>query len=157
MPDYGRPHGREGGFRREDRRERDSRPPAQAPKTPDISLYDSNHIIPSDLFDTKAEVWARLFAGVPKSQLRQIFEEVKRYDIKDSPKPWEETLPLVKMIRSKTAYRMARQNTPQFNNVYEFIKKGLQEVKSRDDYHVFCLFFEAVYGFYYQFGGSEPR
>ena len=52
--------------------------------------------------------------GVTSTQLRRLFDEVKRYErliIDDEVKSWESQYPYIKMIKSKVHYATARANT----------------------------------------------
>jgi CRISPR/Cas system CSM-associated protein Csm2 small subunit len=42
-----------------------------------------------------------------------------------------------------------------YDELYAFIKVGIDKIKEPEDLRVFTLLLEAVYGFYYQKGGSE--
>lgn len=120
-----------------------------------------------DLFDGQAQKIAESFVGknkrgleigVSSTQLRRIFDEVKRYErvLLGSETNWEEQLPYIKMIKSKVAYTVARasKTKPEEKNVYKnletFISSGINLIKVEKDYHTFVSLFEAVYGFYYE-------
>lgn len=120
-----------------------------------------NGSISPDLFDSTASSIAKSFVGsdhrggITSSQMRKIFDEVKRFETllvsKDS---WEKQLPYIKMIKSKVAYSVARisqSNTSGgYVNFKSFIDSGIDQIKSKEDFDIFVSLFEAVYGFYYE-------
>lgn len=134
------------------------------------------NIIRSDLFNDFAEEVAKSLAvvsknpnekgpkefrnGVTSTQLRRLFEEVKRFEtlINDDDKnSWNEYLPYIKMIKSKVHYTVARakrrcneKDEKYYDNLSIFISEGIDLVNSVKDYHIFVSLFEAVYGFYYE-------
>lgn len=128
-----------------------------------------------DLFNEVAEKIAKSFAtvekyetdrgtkenrsGITSTQLRRLFDEVKRYETlidDDSPESWKEQYPYIKMIRAKTRYTVARakrrdaKNAKYYDNLSLFISEGIGLIQKAKDYHVFVSLFEAVYGFYYE-------
>ena len=120
-----------------------------------------------DLFDAKALEVAESFIGknkrgfdigVSSTQLRRLFDEVKRYEqvLSASDTSWEAQLPYIKMIKSKVAYTVARaaKQKPEEKGVYKnletFISSSINLIQTENDYHVFVSLFEAVYGFYYE-------
>lgn len=125
-----------------------------------------------DLFDTKAQEVADSFigkdrqgktTGVSATQLRRIFDEVKRFEqiLLSSSGQWEEQFPYIRMIKSKTAYSVARAKKGKpaaaaklYENLQEFIFSAIDLIKNEQDYHVFVSLFEAAYGFYY---GRGPK
>lgn len=125
------------------------------------SFYKDGKIQP-DLFDKKAKKIAdsfcgNKFSGVKSTQIRKIYDEVKRFErlLEINENSWEEQLPYIKMIKSKTSYAVARakkekSNAPYYENLGEFIKEGIELIENKKDYQVFLALFEAVYGFYYE-------
>lgn len=132
------------------------------------SFYKAGTDIPlEDLFDEQAQKIAESFVGknkkgfeigVSSTQLRRIFDEVKRYErvLLGTETKWEEQLPYIKMIKSKVAYTVARASKTKpeekgvYKNLEEFISSGINLIKTEKDYHIFVSLFEAVYGFYYE-------
>jgi len=120
-------------------------------------------IVKADLFDKTANEIAKSFIGqgkfgvygVSKTQLRRLYDEVKRFD-QNLDETWEKNFPYIRMIRSKVSYNVARaieknrNESDVYKNLSKFISEGLDQVKDKDDYHVFSSLFEAVYGFYYE-------
>ncbi len=131
------------------------------------SFYNSDGktLIP-DLFDKKAQEVAesligknkRGFAiGVSSTQLRKIFDEVKRFEqiLLANPEQWDKQLPYIKMVKSKVAYSVARASKEKekaglYKNLETFISSSIDLIKTEQDYHVFVSLFEAAYGFYYE-------
>ena len=120
-----------------------------------------------DLFDTQAQKIADTLigknkkgftVGVSSTQLRRIFDEVKRFErnLSLAGSKWEEQLPYIKMIKSKVAYSVARaaKSKPEEKGVYQnlekFISSSINIIKTEKDYRIFIALFEAVYGFYYE-------
>ena len=117
------------------------------------------------LFDTIANKIATEFIGrnkenqfgkVTKRQLRRLFDEVKRFEqvLDGTPENWKKNYPLIRMVKSKASYNIARSKTTKGNNdvwdnLYGFIDEGIGLIEVEEDYHVFLSLFEAVYGFYY--------
>lgn len=155
--------GGRGNFNRQQRQDMSQIKPAVEIK----SFYKPGTDVPEqDLFDKKAQEIAESFVGkddmgkdigVSSTQLRRVFDEVKRYErlLSGTDAKWEEHLPYIKMIKSKVAYTVARaaKTKPKERGVYKnleaFISSGINLIKTEKDYHVFVSLFEAVYGFYY--------
>lgn len=124
-----------------------------------------------DLFNEFAEKVAKTFAevkekdgkeirnGITSTQLRRLFDEVKRYErllVDGKEESWTAQYPYIKMIKAKVHYTVARckkndkHNAGYYDNLSVFISGGIDLIKSVRDYHVFVSLFEAVYGFYYE-------
>jgi len=147
-----------------------------------IEFYDQKGNVNANLFDTKAQEIAKKFimkniifnkkkqkneekvVGVSRHQLRKIFDEVKRLEkILEEKNNWDDIYPLIKLIKSKVAYSTARarkndkKSANYYSNLSDFIKTSIDKINTKKDYNVFCLLFEAVYGFYYELGGSSTN
>jgi CRISPR-associated protein Csm2 len=95
--------------------------------------------------------------GVGRTQLRRLFNEVKRFEQKldGNVETWKKQCPYIKMIKSKACYNIVRAcKDKSKENVYKelsvFITDGINLIKDEEDYRVFTALFEAVYGFYYE-------
>ncbi len=128
-----------------------------------------------DLFDGVAKNVALSFKGkekngnkeigVTSTQLRRIFDEVKRFEqiLTLQEKQWEKQLPYIKMIKSKVAYSVARASKQKsdekgvYKNLESFISSGIDLIKTQEDYHIFVNLFEAAYGFYYELAPSSCK
>ncbi len=127
-----------------------------------------------DLFDGTAKKVAESFKGknkkgddigVTSTQLRRIFDEVKRFEqiLTLQENQWEKQLPYIKMIKSKVAYSVARASKQKsaekgvYKNLESFISSGIDLIKTQEDYHVFVNLFEAAYGFYYELAPSSCK
>lgn len=131
-----------------------------------------------ELYNRTAEEIAKLFVakdkwnkpmGVSRHQLRRQYENVIKYKQalsmaehnKSLESEWNKKLPLIKMIRSQNAYAVARANqtskytTNQYNAMKEFIDVCINQIVNYEQFLIFCNLFEAVYGFYYELGGSQ--
>ncbi|GBU24449.1 hypothetical protein R83H12_01079 [Fibrobacteria bacterium R8-3-H12] len=122
---------------------------------------DLDNITP-EFFNSNAQNYANSFVksytdsrgqvkyGVTKTQLRRIFDEVKRFE----NIPFD--LPHIKMIISKTKYAVARAKqknsraAEQYKALDKFIEDGINSIKNETHYKNFVSLFEAVYGFYYE-------
>lgn len=145
---------------------RDQRPNlAETPNKVEIqSFYNEKGDILDSLFDSTAKKIAKSFigkdqsgnnCGLTSSQLRKIFDEVKRFEGNfgsDKEAEWTKKKPYIKMIKSKVAYTIARNGAKKgvWKNFEYFISSCIDKVESEKDYHVFLSLFEAVYGFYYE-------
>jgi CRISPR-associated protein Csm2 len=141
-------------------------PQPQAPQSIKIEGFygTDGKTVKSDLFDTTAEKIADTFLiknsriAVSKTQLRRLFDEVKRFEqiIDVSPDQWAAQLPYIRMIKSKVSYAVARaiKANPSeigvYKNLSDFITQGINLIKEPGDYHVFVSLFEAAYGFYWE-------
>lgn len=134
---------------------------------------DEKKIVDKDLFDKKAqEIANRLWTekqnqhtgrrypiGISITQLRRIFDEVKRFEhlLQLNDDEWDKQLPYIKMIKSKIRYAVARAKKNSSRDVHScydflasFISEGIDCIREQQDYEVFLGLFEAVYGFYYE-------
>jgi CRISPR-associated protein Csm2 len=122
-----------------------------------------------DLFDSKAKEIAKSFTdgdnGVTSTQLRRIFDEVKRFEqiLTISNNQWDKQLPYIKMIKSKVAYSVARainknyKDKEVYKNLEKFIIKSIDLIQKEEDYHIFVSLFESVYGFYYDLAPKKCK
>ena len=160
MP-YNQYQPRGGGKQNEDK--------SSTPKAVIISSFyqQDGKTIQPDLFDTKANEVASSFVGknkrgdtigVTSTQLRRIFDEVKRFEqiLSASPEQWNAQYPYIRMIKSKVAYQVARASKDKseeagiYKNLEKFLSSCIDLVHTKEDYTVFVSLFEAVYGFYYE-------
>ncbi len=126
---------------------------------------DGKTVLP-ELFDDTATKAAKSFTGKNKygnsigvtiTQLRRIFDEVKRFEqiLSISPEQWDAQYPYIRMIKSKVAYQIARKISKEpevvgiYKNFEKFINSCINLIHSKDDYLIFAALFEATYGFYY--------
>jgi len=127
-----------------------------------------------DLFDAKAQEIANKFykntvnkynqrpesVGVSGTQLRRVFDEVKRFEylLQLDSASWDAQLPYIKMIKSKIRYTIARKTRNErkqdaldcYAALSSFLTEGIDAIQEQQDYEVFLALFEAVYGFYYE-------
>ena len=142
---------------------------SETPKPIEItSFYKTDgKTIREDLFDNVAMSVAKSLKGknkkgfdigVTSTQLRRIFEEVKRFEqiLLSTDNQWEKQLPYIKMIKSKVAYTVARASKQKaeekgvYKNLEIFISSCINLIQTQEDYHIFVNLFEAAYGFYYE-------
>ncbi|GAB4172050.1 MAG: hypothetical protein Kow00108_06600 [Calditrichia bacterium] len=147
-----------------------------------LNFYDQNGKVRAELLDKEAEELAKKLVkkvqagnrkklvGVSKHQFRRIFDEFKRLDkVLKEKNNWDEVLPLIKLIRSKVAYSVARlkptntryEDSRTESECYEFYQKFLfqliNNINTEEDFRTALLVLEAVYGFYYQYGGVNKE
>ncbi len=138
-----------------------------------VTNSDGKKKVKPDLFDTKALNIAKRFykettdrygnkrpEGVSGTQLRRVFDEVKRFEylLQLDSVSWDTQLPYIKMIKSKVRYTIARvlrnERKQDVIGCYEalssFLIEGIDSIQEQQDYEVFLALFEAVYGFYYE-------
>lgn len=97
--------------------------------------------------------------GVTTAQLRNIFSEVKRIDIKleDENYDWKTDC---LMLRPKIAYNTARTlvrtyNKSKMKELREILENALKVVSTKEDFHRFAKFFEGIIAYHKVFGGKE--
>ncbi|MBI4768707.1 MAG: type III-A CRISPR-associated protein Csm2 [Deltaproteobacteria bacterium] len=131
-------------------------------------------VLSEDKTDKKGKSFVN-YHGVSRHQLRRLYDEVKHYQKlledkkklypKEKDRGWDEVKPLVKMVRAKTAYMVARMKDKEknfktkaaYDSLYNFIDQSLNLIDEESHFNAFCLFFEAVYGFYYHLGGASTK
>ena len=132
-------------------------------KTVDENLFDSLALNIAKSFKGKNKKGQDI--GVTSTQLRRIFDEVKRFEqiLTLQENQWGKQLPYIKMIKSKVAYSVARaakqksEDKGVYKNLEHFISSGIDLIKTQEDYHIFVNLFEAAYGFYYELAPSNCR
>jgi CRISPR-associated protein Csm2 len=114
-----------------------------------------------DIATTFVHTWTDKFGnergeGVGRTQLRRLFNEVKRFEqkLKGDENVWKKYFPYIQMIRSKALYNIVRANKDgnkeYYDRLSEFITDGIKLIKEEKDFFVFSALFEAVYGYYYE-------
>ncbi|MEN9613457.1 MAG: hypothetical protein RLZZ628_4271 [Bacteroidota bacterium] len=107
------------------------------------------------LCDKKGEFTG--FNGVTSAQLRNLFSEVKRIELKmEENEDWDTD---VLMLRPKIAYNTARtiQRTrgSRMKELREVLELALKSVKAKDDFRRFSKFFEGIIAYHKVYGGKE--
>ena len=144
--------------------------PPSPPRVRIESFYtEGTKDVKRELFDTTAEKITSGFVvigkgrddkaygyGVGRTQLRRLYNEVKRFEQKldGTEGTWNKHCPYIKMIKSKACYNIVRASKDSskkevYKKLSDFITEGIDLIKDEGDYHVFTALFEAVYGFYY--------
>ncbi|MFW5995284.1 MAG: type III-A CRISPR-associated protein Csm2 [Spirochaetia bacterium] len=140
----------------------------------DFRLKTDDGRVPEDLYDRDAEriagalvepVGGNRVKGVSRHRLRRLFDEVKRIQRRlqftteqDRDATWSAVLPLVKLLKSKVAYVAARAERGEqeyYDALKIFFTVGIDQIFTAEDFERFATLFEAVYGFYYERGGSK--
>lgn len=123
-------------------------------------LNENGDGIRPELLESEAEKQAQKFSGLNTTQLRKFFNEVKALEKKlkdnnDSDEYFNKNLiPLIKMLKAKVSYSLARQEKKdfqQFKDFEEFLKRNIDNIKNKQDFKFFVLHFEAVIGYYYYY------
>ena len=144
QPNYGNPYGQR----------QESRP--QVKRVEIGGFYSEDGKLKLDLFDRKANEIADSIVGVTRTQLRRIFDEVKRFEQRLAVETWDDVVPYVRMVKSKVSYQVARaidknrSTEGAYRNLSAFITEGISLAGSEKDFRVFLSLFEAVYGFSYE-------
>lgn len=87
------------------------------------------------------------FGGVSFTQLRNFFTEVLALKEKLKVKSYEEIEAEIGMLVSKANYKKVRE--PKNNEeLFRFIKQGIDSIESGEDFKDFAVLFEAVVGFF---------
>jgi len=133
------------------------------------SFYtEGTKIVREELFVTIAKEIAGSFVGkdkfnhqlygVGRTQLRRLYDEVKRFEqiLDVKPDAWEESKSYIRMVKSKLSYNITkaiernRSRDDVYKNLSAFIAEGIDLSTDKEAFCVFASLFEAVYGFYYE-------
>jgi len=117
-------------------------------------------IIKEKLLDSEAEKLAKAFLIQPKkenkrekaltsAQIRKFYSDFKQLEKKVNVKGFEQTLPFIKMMKSKASYASNPGNQKIPTVFKKFLLENVDEIKTKDDFHAFMLHFEAVVGFFF--------
>ena len=134
-------------------------------------FYNADGTLKADLFDSEAQKIASSWIGskdgkaigVTSSQLRRVYDEVKRFELLLVPgsNQWEKQYAYIKLIKSKAAYTLTRAGKKDkslkglYANLNTFIASSIDLIKTEADYKVFSSLFVAAYGFYYQMANEK--
>lgn len=110
-------------------------------------------ILKVELIEKKAKEKGHLFANkkLTRAQIRRFFHDVKSLQAKVEAQSFEVVKPLIKMLKSKVAYASragGQQSIPK--EFKDFINECVDNINEKKDFDAFCLYFEAVLGFYYE-------
>ena len=91
------------------------------------------------------------------TQIRKFFEEVIRFQVMiiSNPEQFTELLPYIKMLNAKAAYAAGRDLIGA--DFKAFLSDSLKQVNDREDFEIFCSFFEAFLGFYKYYAEKEKN
>ena len=138
--------------RREQGRERLSRPRSTPPQAESFTSAIKLDHIEANLFDTVAKQVAERLADNQKSnkptQLRRFYDEICMWSerVNANEEKFDAFLPFIRMLNAKAAYAQERQLVDQ--NFVKLMRDGLAQVKDAKTMKYFKLFMEAVMGFY---------
>jgi CRISPR type III-A-associated protein Csm2 len=119
-----------------------------------------------ELITTEAQDIAKKLynQGLSNSQLRAFFNEVKaiKSRINESEELFEKNYPFILMLKSKAEYKYRNNGlkskiTKGFRDFINESVDYIKENKSLDTFENFVLFFEAIIGYFYGFGGGNNR
>lgn len=119
----------------------------------DIEYFTSGDNINPALVTSDAQRAAESFFSDPKkpimaSQLRKFYGDVKTLELrKKNGAAFEAILPLIKLLKAKSAYACKRNVVPQ--SFREWLWKNVDNINTERDFTAFLLHFEAVVGFCY--------
>ena len=100
------------------------------------------------------------YNAVTTSQMRNIFSEVKRIEVKlSSQEQWQREYPNILLLRPKIAYNTARvisnKKDSRMKDLRAVLEKGLLAVKNEHDFKRFSQFFEGVIAYHKVYGGKD--
>ncbi|MCX7786410.1 MAG: type III-A CRISPR-associated protein Csm2 [Spirochaetes bacterium] len=128
-------------------------------------LYENleKRIVKKDLLDKIARDHAKEIEKVTRTQMRRIYDELKRLKRKveqtKNEEDFKRLLPYIFMEKSKIAYTVARakknkkrEEGDSYDNLKKIIEKYITttNIKQKEDYIVFCDLIEAIIGFHYE-------
>ncbi len=100
------------------------------------------------------------YNAVTTAQMRNIYSEVKRIEVKvTSPDAWEKEYPNVLLLRPKIAYSAARvlssKKDSRMSDLRDILDDGLKIVKTPESYRHFSQLFEGIIAYHKVFGGKD--
>lgn len=113
------------------------------------------------LCDKKDEKDRPGFNAVTTSQLRNIFSEVKRIEVKlaGDEKSWDDMATAVLLLQPKIAYNTARvlakSHNSRMKDLRAILEKALTSVKDADDFRRFSQFMEGIIAYHKVYGGKD--
>lgn len=135
---------------------------ANAPKEKSATLNRINlQKIDVDLFDATAEQMAKEISDDQKaaksSQLRRFYDELVMWQqkIEANPERFDDYLPFIKMLRSKVVY--AKERRVANDEFVDMMSHCIAQLKTREHFSNFKVFFEAFLGFYKKYNHETPN
>ena len=131
----------------------------EAPKLPQLPpLLTKDGSLNPDLFKEELLTQiAKSIQNVSKSQMRRVFDDVKRHKFAlESGKKWEEVYPYVLMQKAQISYLCKRKSEENrfdqsyYQNLKSLIYSLVNMCNSAKAYIVYTNFLEALYGYYYE-------
>ncbi|KYC48405.1 MAG: hypothetical protein AMQ22_01874 [Candidatus Methanofastidiosum methylothiophilum] len=122
----------------------------------------NKRIIDPELFNKRAEEAAEKMALVSTTQMRRVFDELKRLKRRveriETEEEFKKILPYILMERSKIVYTVARARDREKSKskFYEELKNlfenylNTDQIIRKEDYINFCDFMEAIVSFHYE-------
>ncbi len=100
------------------------------------------------------------FNAVTTSQMRNIYSEVKRIEVKaTTEEKFKDEFSNVLLLRPKIAYNTARvlanRRESKITDLREVLEKALLAVRNKDDFKRFSQFFEGVIAYHKVYGGKD--
>ena len=129
---------------------------------------DDNKTIKPSLLTDQARDWAKKFlhpqrpenkgeknTPLTSAQLRKYYREVKSLEMKVKAKGFTQIKPLIKMLKSKTAYACPKTGKDRKipEEFKDYISTCVDKIEDQKDFKAFVLFFEATVGYFYGEGG----
>ena len=103
--------------------------------------------VTAELFDTRAEEFAKKFKKPEATQLRRFYDELVRFEqlAQQKPEQWDNILPLVKMMNAKVSYALGRQHVDK--EFHETFVSMIRQIKELSHLQHCKHFIEATIGF----------
>lgn len=100
------------------------------------------------------------FNAVTTSQMRNIFSEVKRIEVKvNTDEQWRNERSNVLLLRPKIAYNAARvlsnRRESKIADLRKVLEQGLLAVEEKEDFKRFSQFFEGIIAYHKVYGGKD--
>jgi CRISPR type III-A-associated protein Csm2 len=114
----------------------------------------------SELVDELAQRQARGIRRISGAELAKFYTEIKdmhRLLVNGGPESWKQVEPRLRLLRSKAYYANRRigQGHGVPREFRDFVDRGVQSVRSEEDFVKFARHFEAVVGFLYGMGSVQ--
>lgn len=106
-----------------------------------------------------AEVSVKNYSKLTTSQIRNIYNEVKNIQRKTkTQKIFENELMVrIKLLKAKVRYNAARNTNALDDRFKEDLETWIDNIKNMRDFEDFCILFESVVGFFYDFNAKKQH
>lgn len=150
--------GYQGNYSQGQGRANPNTPQVQAPGLPQLQpLLKNGKLNPENFKQAVLVSAAEAIKNVSKSQMRKIFDEIKRFKFMlEEGAGWDDVYPLVLMQKAKISYLCKRSSDTNKNdasyykNLKDLTFALIDKCDSEKAYEAYVNFMEALYGFYYE-------